>query len=228
MRRRSKLVRDLSVLLSGIFLIYGCDSKLNSQPVQNSEYSAEAIQSQIDSYPEEEISEEEAAGLIFMKEEEKLARDVYRVMYSNWNLRPFGNITEAEQRHMDAITMLLEKYEIQDPVTNDSTGVFTNQDLQTLYNTLISQGSQSEIEGLKVGAAIEEIDILDLQKELDDNVDNEDIIFVYENLMRGSRNHLRAYVRNLDRRGITYEPQYMTEEQYLLIINSERERGWKF
>ncbi|MCK4798917.1 MAG: DUF2202 domain-containing protein [Spirochaetes bacterium] len=186
------------------------------------------MQSQIDSYPEEEISEEEAAGLIFMKEEEKLARDVYRVMYSNWNLRPFGNITEAEQRHMDAITMLLEKYEIQDPVTNDSTGVFTNQDLQTLYNTLISQGSQSEIEGLKVGAAIEEIDILDLQKELDDNVDNEDITFVYENLMRGSRNHLRAYVRNLDRRGITYEPQYMTEEQYLLIINSERERGWKF
>ena len=228
MRRRRIFVRELSLLLSGIFLIYGCDSKLNSQPSQRSEFNIEAIQSQIDSYPVEEISEQENAGLLFMKEEEKLARDVYRVMYSNWNLRPFGNITESEQRHMDAISILLQKYEIPDPVINDSTGVFTNQDLQTLYNTLILQGAQSEIEGLKVGAAIEEIDILDLQKELDENVDNEDITFVYENLMRGSRNHLRAYVRNLDRRGITYEPQYLTEEQYLLIINSEKERGWKF
>lgn len=227
MRTRSQLVRGLSVFLTGIFFIYGCDSKLNSQPSNRTDFSIEAIQSQIDSFPEEEISEEEAAGLIFMKEEEKLARDVYRVMYSNWNLRPFGNITESEQKHMDAITILLERYDVQDPVNNDSTGVFTNQDLQTLYNNLILQGGESVIEGLKVGAAIEEIDILDLQKELDENVDNEDITFVYENLMRGSRNHLRAYVRNLDRRGITYEPQYLTEEQYLIIITSERERGWR-
>lgn len=225
---RTQLVRNLAILFSTLFFVFGCDSQLSSQPSTQNYYSLEAIQSQINTLPGEEVSDQESEGLIFMKEEEKLARDVYRVLYSTWNLRPFSNITGSEQMHMDAIILLLEKYELQDPVTIDTTGIFTNQDLQNLYNTLVERGEQSVTEALKVGAAIEEIDILDLQKELDENVDNEDITMVYENLMRGSRNHLRAFVRNLERSGITYESKFLTEEQYLYIINSEMERGWRF
>lgn len=126
---------------------------------------------------------------------------------------------------MDAIKTLLDRYELDDPVGIDSIGVFKNATLQDLYNTLINQGSVSLVEALKVGALIEEIDILDIQYELDENVDNEDVTFVYDNLLRGSRNHLRAFVRNLSRQGIDYTPVKLSEEQYLTIINSEWERG---
>jgi hypothetical protein len=121
---------------------------------------------------------------------------------------------------MDAIKTLLDRYELDDPVGADILGVFKNETLQDLYNALIDQGSISQIEALKVGALIEEIDILDIQHELDEHVDSQDVAFVYSNLIKGSRNHLRAFVRNLSRQGVDYTPQKLSEEQYLAIINS--------
>ena len=160
-----------------------------------------------------------------MREEEKLARDVYMDLYSKWGRRVFDNISESEQQHTDAIKTLLDKYKIDDPVKVDSIGIFQNEVLQNLYTSLTEQGSTSLIEALKVGALIEEIDILDIQKELDEHVGNQDITFVYQNLMRGSRNHLRSFVRNLSRQGVEYVPQKLSAEQYLEIINSAHERG---
>ncbi|MCK4558232.1 MAG: DUF2202 domain-containing protein [Calditrichia bacterium] len=113
------------------------------------------------------------------------------------------------------------RYELDDPVGTNSLGVFKNETLQDLYNTLIDQGCVSLIEALEVGALIEEIDILDIQNELDEHVDNQDVTFVYDNLLKGSRNHLRAFVRNLSRQGVEYTPQKLSEEQYLAIINAE-------
>jgi hypothetical protein len=88
-------------------------------------------------------------------------------------------------------------------------------------------GSESLLAGLKVGAAIEEIDILDLEEQLNNVVDNEDIKLVYNNLLRGSRNHLRAFVRNITNQGETYEPQYMNGDAYEEIIKTDMERGGK-
>ncbi len=57
----------------------------------------------------------EEEGLLFMREEEKLARDVYLVLFDKWGLRVFENIAESEQRHMDAVLYLLGKYGLDDP-----------------------------------------------------------------------------------------------------------------
>ena len=89
-------------------------------------------------------------------------------------MKVFNNISQSEQKHTDAIKMLLDRYSIEDPVTSDEVGVFQNEDLLALYNTLIEQGKTSLVEALKVGAAIEEIDILDLQKQINEIIDNED------------------------------------------------------
>jgi len=202
----------------------GCNSALEANSNLNAR-NLEATTISIDQFPVQNVSDAETDGLIFMREEEKLARDVYKTLYTHWTVRVFNNIPRSEQRHMDAIKLLLDRYELEDPVETDSIGVFKNETLQELYATLIEQGSASLVEALKVGALIEEIDILDLQRELDNNVDNQDITYVYENLMKGSRNHLRAFVRNLSRQGVEYAPQKMSEEQYLEIINSDRERG---
>jgi hypothetical protein len=169
------------------------------------------------------LSINEQNSLAFMREEEKLAFDIYTIMFEKWNLTPFSNISSSETSHMAAVKTLLDRYQLKDPV-QPGKGVFTNTTLQQLYNQLLQQGNISLIESLKVGAAIEEIDIRDLKEQLQ-QIEQTDIKNVYENLMRGSRNHLRAFVSNLSMRGIIYQPKYLSQKEFDDIINSPMERG---
>ncbi len=174
--------------------------------------------------PKGDLSEQEKQDLLFMREEEKLADDVYAVLYDKWDLKVFDHIKGSEQKHVDAIKVLLDRYNLADPISNDTVGYFNNQDLKALYDKLISQGSISQIEALKVGATIEDVDIRDLQNAIA-NTDNEDIKTVYENFMRASRNHMRAFTKELSALGASYTPQYISQEEYNAIINSDIERG---
>ncbi len=209
------------LFLSILTLLIGC----HTVPVGTTQQSkAEAI---TDMSASDSLTEAEINGLLLMREEEKLARDVYRVLYEQWQHRIFNNIAQSEQTHTNAIKTLLQKYGLNDPVINDSIGVFQNEQLQSLYNQLIEKGKISLVEALHVGALIEEIDILDLQNELNHLNGNDDIAFVYQNLMRGSRNHLRAFVKNLKRLGITYIPVKLAQDEFDAIINSNWETGKK-
>ena len=171
-----------------------------------------------------ELSADEAAGLLFMREEEKLARDVYSVMLEKWDLPVFDSIGRSEQAHMDSVSILLERYELDDPAAGLPVGEFANPDLQALYDQLVSQGSRSLEDALRVGAAIEEIDILDLQSRLE-TTDQQDIQRVYQNLLRGSGNHLRAFVAQLNQLGEDYQPQYLDTDAYQGIISGATGRG---
>ena len=159
---------------------------------------------------------QEEEGLLFMAEEEKLAGDVYSALNEVWNLRVFDNIGRAEQTHQAAVETLLERYSLAVPAK--PAGEFSNETLQSLYNDLVSRGEASLEEALRVGAAIEEIDILDLQERIA-QTDREDILLVYSNLKRGSENHLRAFANNLERRGIEYSPEHLSQEEYDGIIS---------
>ena len=157
-----------------------------------------------------------------MREEEKLARDVYITMYEMYDNKVFNNISKAEQMHMDKVLTLLEKYDIEDP-SLEGIGEFSNEKLQKLYNDLIEQGSISEIDALLVGATIEDVDIFDLDEFTAETTDP-DIITVYDALNCGSRNHMRAFNTQLDSLGVTYTPQFITQEQFDAIITGEHER----
>jgi hypothetical protein len=171
-----------------------------------------------------DLSAEESAALLYMREEEKLAHDVYMTIYEQWDFRVFSNISRSEQTHTDRVKALLDRYELDDPASSEI-GVFTDPDLQALYNELIARGSQSLAEALKVGAAIEEIDILDLQERLA-QTDNADIQQVFNNLMNGSNNHLRAFVSTLNTQiGETYQPQYLSAEAYQAILGDDTSTG---
>jgi len=174
--------------------------------------------------PSESLSETELSGLQFMREEEKLARDVYSTLYEKWGLPIFSNIAQSEQTHTEAVRDLLEKYNQPDPVIDDTVGVFVNTDLQKLYTDLTSRGLTSVAAALQVGAQIEELDIRDLATEIA-KTDNQDILFVYENLSRGSRNHLRSFISQLSSRDESYTPQYITQEEFDTIISDTQERG---
>jgi len=171
------------------------------------------------------LTENEAASLLYMREEEKLAHDVYITLFEVWGLPIFQNIANSESSHTAAVLTLLERYGLDDPVTGNPVGVFTDPALQSLYDELTAQGRQSLAEALKVGAAIEEIDILDLE-EGSQQTDKADILQVYANLLKGSRNHLRSFVKTLQQQaGETYAPQYMEQAAYDVIIGVQTERG---
>jgi|PlaIllAssembly_1097288.scaffolds.fasta_scaffold664265_1 hypothetical protein len=149
------------------------------------------------------LTDDETNDLIFMREEEKLARDVYLTLYGIWETPVFANIATSEQQHMDAILGLLNTYKIPDPTVGKLVGEFVNDELQNLYDELVAKGAQSALDALMVGGIIEETDIEDIQSAMETttvrNIDK-----VYSNLLNGSYNHLRAFASNIT--AITGQP----------------------
>lgn len=166
----------------------------------------------------EQISSFEEESLIFMREEEKLARDVYLNSFDLWNFRAFDNVAKSEQEHTEQIKALLDKYAISDPVVEDIPGVYVNQELQELYDTLSERSSKSLAEALLVGCLIEEKDMVDI-KEAMEGIDNSDILQTYQNLLDGSINHLQGFVNALRRLGIEYEPVILEQDYFDYYIN---------
>jgi len=152
----------------------------------------------ISSIPLSDLTDIQKDGLSFMIEEEKVARDVYSYLYNLWGSRVFGNISNAEQRHIDAIEALLNRYTLETPSTLDTKGKFENAELQGLYDTLIEKGTLSLIDALEVGVMVEETDIADLEDILKAGVPT-DFEITYQNLLKGSYNHLNAFNRQLAR-----------------------------
>lgn len=179
---------------------------------------------QVASMPYEEVSAAEAEALQFMIEEEKLACDVYTFLYETWNHRVFKNIARSEQTHMNAIQALLIKYGLDDPTLGSEAGVFQSPELAAMYDKLTSKGVVSLVDALHVGATIEDVDIKDLQEQIALS-DNTDIRTVYQNLMKGSRNHLRAFVGQLEYNGGSYTAQFLTQEEVDAILAADHERG---
>lgn len=198
------------------------DNEENLNVVDSSDYIV--AHQQIANLPMETLSTEERAGLIMMREEEKLAHDVYITLYEKWGVNAFNNIAKSELTHTESVRYLLEKYDIEDPVKENTVGVFSSQVFSDLYNELVSKGEESLVSALMVGATIEDLDIKDLN-ELSAKVDNQDILEIYANLNRGSRNHLRSFSRQLAKQGETYSAQYLSQEEINDILNSSQERG---
>jgi hypothetical protein len=172
------------------------------------------------------IGETELEILLHMKEEEKLARDVYSALNLKWDSQVFSNISLAENTHMNAIIFLLKSYgtdytQVLEP------GKFTNSAFQVLYDELVTKGTVSLEEAWKVGALIEEMDITDLVESIS-KVTDENIILVLENLENGSGNHLRAFARQLTALGLTYTPVYLSVSEYNQIVNSPIETGRQY
>jgi hypothetical protein len=140
---------------------------------------------------------EEIASLSFMREEEKLARDVYRFLFEKWNYAEFDRIAAAEQQHFANIGNLLTRYSIPDPAANDIPGVFADPKLTALYAELTAKGANSLKDALEVGVIIEKADIDDLSAAIE-TATKYDIKRVYTNLMQASFNHLDAFESALE------------------------------
>lgn len=169
------------------------------------------------------LTKAEKEGIQLMREEEKLAQDVYRFLNEKWELPIFNNISQAETRHFNAIGFLIENFELED-LAKEETGKFQNEDLQKLYDSLTKKGSESLVAALEVGAFIEEVDIQDLQNLLS-STSNETIQNIYQNLLRASGNHLRAFTSQLANRDNIYSSVVLDEKEYLTILETPNKKG---
>ena len=165
----------------------------------------------------------EIENIKIARDEEKLAHDVYVVMNETWNNQVFQRISMSEARHYNALNTLLVSLGVSD-TTALAAGEFSNPTIKVLYDSLVQKGKTSLNDAFTVGATIEELDIKDLTSFLT-TTSNTNIDLVYTNLTRGSRNHLRAYVRQLSNAGVTYSPVFLSSTDYTAIISSPIEKG---
>lgn len=177
------------------------------------------------------LTKAEIDDVLFIREEEKLARDVYLTLYQTYstdqNAKVFNNIAQSEQNHMNAMANLIRVYNLPDPVVDNTVGKFTNQDLANLYTQLTTKGQTSIRDALYVGAYIEEIDIVDLKEAINlvkQNSNAQNIISTYENLMCGSRNHLRAFASQIKQIDGSYTAQVLSQQEVDSIINTAIEK----
>lgn len=205
----------------------GCN-KDDDVPVDTTDYgviNVASMQTKVDALPPESLNDDELNSLTIMREEEKLARDVYQGLSAKYNAKIFTNIALAEQTHMDAVLILLNKYDMEDPVGTNPVGVFTNPILQVLYDELMTFGNTSVLNAYTAGATIEDMDIYDLRT-IKTAVDNKDILLVFDNLEKGSRNHLRSFYGDILKAGGTYTPEFLTQAEFDAIVNSPMETGF--
>jgi hypothetical protein len=167
------------------------------------------------------LTEEEKVGLLFMLEEEKLARDTYIYMNNLWSLNQFNNIKNSEQTHMDAIKTILDQNNIDYTILPE--GQFENENLQNLYNQFVIDGQVSSSNALQIGATIEDLDIVDLEDYINEST-NQVLISTYQSLQCGSRNHLRSFVSAINTNESIYTPQFLTVEEYDNILNGSHEQ----
>lgn len=190
------------LILSGLLLLLNCDKK--------DEQTRSAL-----------LTEEEKKDLLQLREEEKLARDVYLYSYNKYGLSISINISNSEQTHMDQVLQILSDYDLEDPA-DEEVGIFNDEELQDLYDQLIAKVNVSEMDALIVGATIEDLDIKDIEFFLQ-RTTKEDLSNTYESLMCGSRNHLRSYYSRIVSDDGVYSPIYISQSEFDSIINSDME-----
>lgn len=181
---------------------------------EHGEWHVYVTSEQVAAYATGELSEQEINDIIHMRQEEKLARDIYRTLGETYPINQFKNIPLSEQKHTDAMELLLERYNIEDPI-KDETIIWTYKDEKfiTLFNELTQQWKNSLIDALRVWAMVEDINMAKLL-EVIKNTDNKDIQFVYESVLAQSHNHMIAFVNWLRKEWSIYTPTYISQEYF--------------
>ncbi len=170
--------------------------------------------SMIDWVARQDVSETEKTFLINQYGEEKMARDLYAYAYKKYWVNTFSNITKSEQKHMNAIKTLLDRYDISAPSDYASDN--------DLYNTLKAKIDESEKDAIEVGIMVEKVDIDSIVADIK-ATDNDDIKIILTNIGWASYNHLRWFINALSKAGYSTDISY---SDYLSDEEVNSKWGW--
>ncbi|NMB80096.1 MAG: DUF2202 domain-containing protein, partial [Methanomicrobiales archaeon] len=140
----------------------------------------------------------EKSDILFMREEEQLAHDLYMRWAAKYPVPIFSNIAASETQHISEVRLLMDRYGLSETLVGNGATGFRNATIQALYTSLGAQGDASQTAAFEAGLAVEERDIEDLDNAIA-ATSRPDIIQVYQNLRAGSENHKSAFLRQLGR-----------------------------
>lgn len=141
-----------------------------------------------------DLTDQEKQDLYYQYSEEMVARDAYNYFYELYQVQTFKNIAESEQEHMDAVKVLLDRYNLEAP---------TNYwELQDEFDALKSEWETWLKEAIEVWLKIEMLDINDIVDTIK-STDNDDIKVVLLNIGWASYNHLRGFSKALENNSLT-------------------------
>ena len=189
------------------------------------EVDLEALDGALGALPMGQLSESEVEAIAYLREVEKLARDVLAALDQEWDVGAFGRAAESEETHSEAIKALIDRYHLWDPSSVTWEGYYNNEELLAMNRQLVRQGKRSLAEALQVGAALQEISILDMREYLAET-DDEDLQMVYQNLLRASRNHLRLFYALSVQEGVAYERKHLRQTLFEEIVTTPPEPGY--
>ena len=193
-------------------------------PGRPADLPCDGLSTYLASLPVEPLSDAEKEGLLFTREEEKLARDVYVAMAAKW-----GDSRLHEHRRRRAAAhgrRRLPPRSLRAGRPGRRPGarsVSRTMRLAALYVSLVEKGNVSLVDALAVGATIEDLDLADVERLLE-AADNADVDTLMQNLAKGSRNHLRLFTLLLDAAGVVYVPQFLDAAEYEEIVATPPER----
>ena len=122
------------VLVLGLTSCSKNDDPINAQV--NMTTSLATINQAVLNLPTEPLEDAEKARILFIREEEKLAYDVYQTMFDIYGVNVFQNIPNSELSHMEAMLTIIKKYNLTDPMETNARGVYANPVLQSLLYTV--------------------------------------------------------------------------------------------
>lgn len=172
-----------------------------------------------------DLSSSEEQSLYYQYSEEKLAHDIYTYFYELYWTQVFSNIASSESKHMEAVKVLLDRYDLEIPTTY--------WELQDTYDALKAEWEKLLQSALEVWVTIEMLDIEDIVDTIKET-DNDDIKLVFTNIGWASYNHLRWFLNTLSMNNLETDidfSYYLTQDQlntkwsikYLLVDRLESE-----
>jgi hypothetical protein len=215
---KEKIIKNI-LLVSTLPMLMACNATSENKS-ESAELPTE-VQTALSS-EKSVLSEALANTISYMGNEERLAYDVYNRLYEEWGTKQFTNIaTKSEYKHITAVQQLVQKYKMSDdinftnidlpalgymntPIEDMQAGTYDISKIQRLYDDLVTMGSTSEVDALKVGCIVEVVDVNDLDEyiTLAEQSNASDVVDVFNFLRDGSYNHYWAFDKGLKNKGI--------------------------
>lgn len=185
-----------NITLSIMLLLFALSCNKRGSDSSNPTIEQDSSYIQTPNAATQELNDIEKVEVLFLWEEEKLARDVYKKMYGKYGKKIFSSIASSEQKHMDSVKKILDKLNLSTPVSSSDIGIFKDPEIVKLYQDLLERGNNSLYDAYRVGLEIELMDIEDLARRID-NVTDPAMKNIYQNLLEASYNHKEAFEKNL-------------------------------
>ena len=163
------------------------------------------------------INQSEKDGIIRLSESTKLSRDVYREIHRIWSVDIFKSIELLEGKDLETVTELIDKYQLENPIEDDTLGVFKSPYFSKLFTDFSEKYDNSEYEALRIAATLEDLMISDLNESLEFST-NRDFIKIFTNLRLSSISHIRAvntYMRKKYK--VEYKAQFLSREELQML-----------